>query len=81
MGVGYDRLEREALAKRGVTVCNVPGETYSFRSHVPHGTPTGKPIQHTNTILTLDIFRLRYMRNSGPCDGTCIIPPAWYPAP
>ncbi|KEF58621.1 uncharacterized protein A1O9_06547 [Exophiala aquamarina CBS 119918] len=24
MGVGYDRLDREALAKRSVTVCNVP---------------------------------------------------------
>ncbi|KJY01861.1 3-phosphoglycerate dehydrogenase like protein [Zymoseptoria brevis] len=24
MGVGYDRLDREALAKKGVTVCNVP---------------------------------------------------------
>ncbi|KIW26833.1 uncharacterized protein PV07_06636 [Cladophialophora immunda] len=25
MGVGYDRLDRTALAKRNVTVCNVPG--------------------------------------------------------
>jgi lactate dehydrogenase-like 2-hydroxyacid dehydrogenase len=25
MGVGYDRLDRVALAKRNVTVCNVPG--------------------------------------------------------
>ena len=25
MGVGYDRLDRAALAKRGVLVCNVPG--------------------------------------------------------
>lgn len=25
MGVGYDRLDRVALAKGGVTVCNVPG--------------------------------------------------------
>ena len=26
MGVGYDRLDRVALDKRGVTVCNCPGE-------------------------------------------------------
>jgi C-terminal binding protein len=25
MGVGYDRLDRVALAKKGVTVCNCPG--------------------------------------------------------
>lgn len=25
MGVGYDRLDRVALAEKGVTVCNVPG--------------------------------------------------------
>ena len=26
MGVGYDRLDRVALAEKGVTVCNVPGK-------------------------------------------------------
>jgi lactate dehydrogenase-like 2-hydroxyacid dehydrogenase len=26
MGVGYDRLDRVALAERGVIVCNVPGK-------------------------------------------------------
>lgn len=27
MGVGYDRLDRVALAERNVTVCNVPGSS------------------------------------------------------
>lgn len=30
MGVGYDRLDRVALAKKGVTVCNVPGMPIDF---------------------------------------------------
>lgn len=25
MGVGYDKVDRVALAKRGVMLCNVPG--------------------------------------------------------
>lgn len=29
MGVGYDRLDRVALDKRGVIVCNVPGQYLS----------------------------------------------------
>lgn len=32
MGVGYDRLDRAALARRGVTVCNTPGTGYSISS-------------------------------------------------
>jgi C-terminal binding protein len=32
MGVGYDRLDRKALAKRGVKVCNIPGEALLLRS-------------------------------------------------
>lgn len=26
MGVGYDRVDRVALAQRGVTLCNLPGK-------------------------------------------------------
>ena len=29
MGVGYDRLDRVCLAERGVTVCNIPGKSWS----------------------------------------------------
>lgn len=25
MGVGYDLVDREALARRGVILCNIPG--------------------------------------------------------
>ena len=32
MGVGYDRVDRVALAKRGVTLCNVPGKTNQYLS-------------------------------------------------
>jgi C-terminal binding protein len=39
MGVGYDRLDRVALAKRNVTVCNVPG----------------MPSQLTNTVIKSDL--------------------------
>jgi D-isomer specific 2-hydroxyacid dehydrogenase, catalytic domain len=28
MGVGYDRLDRKALAERGVKVCNCPGKLF-----------------------------------------------------
>lgn len=30
MGVGYDRLDRSALSRRGVTVCNVPGTGVNY---------------------------------------------------
>ena len=30
MGVGYDRLDRDALASRDVIVCNIPGTFQSL---------------------------------------------------
>jgi hypothetical protein len=32
MGVGYDQLDRVALAKREVVVCNVPGSLFLYPS-------------------------------------------------
>jgi C-terminal binding protein len=53
MGVGYDHLDRVALASRGVTLCNVPGATKpSPHPHLPKSWYMCN--NHTLTSVSID---------------------------
>ena len=54
MGVGYDRLDRDALAKRAVTVCNVPGSLLLYPLNL------SRTIEENRYLLTQSsAYRLR----------------------
>ena len=79
MGVGYDRLDRPALNKAGVTVCNVPGTHWlplSLYSHrALHSVPPDPD------LTSLDAFRLRNSRDSGPRTSARPLSPPRHPHP
>lgn len=71
MGVGYDRLDRVALAERNVTVCNVPG---------PSATQTSL-CKQLKTSTGLKDTRLWHRRNRRSRNRPRSIPPPRDPLP